>query len=138
MVLPLLFLSRRWSCHAGTIVYMALVCLISVLLQQELPSVVEAGAAETPTYIGVEHLYGNNDICRWDYARGSSDPRGGSHVYPEVYWINMDSSPTRRHSMQTHFDKIGFRHFRIRGVAMQDIYIPPGVYILYLVTDIMF
>lgn len=87
-------------------------------------------------HIGVEHLYGASQVCKWDYPRRTGGP-ATRQAYPEVYWINMDTSPTRRHSMQTHLDKIGFRHFRIRGVAMQDIYIPQGaiLYILLLVLQ---
>lgn len=46
---------------------------------------------------------------------------------PEVYWINMDKSKTRKVSMEKMLDQIGFRHFRVRGVTPQEIYIPPDV-----------
>jgi hypothetical protein len=81
-----------------------------------------ADAAEKGDRIGVDHLYGSSPVCRWQYPRVNN-----SYDYPEVYWINMDSSATRRANMQTHLDKVGFRHFRVKGVSMQDIYIPPDI-----------
>lgn len=46
---------------------------------------------------------------------------------PEVYWINMDKSKKRRIAMQDHLDAIGFRHFRVRGVTAEEIFIPPDI-----------
>lgn len=46
---------------------------------------------------------------------------------PEVYWINMDSSKSRKISSQLHFDEIGFRHFRVRGLTPKEVYIPNDI-----------
>jgi GR25 family glycosyltransferase involved in LPS biosynthesis len=46
---------------------------------------------------------------------------------PEVYWINMDKSKTRRVNMAAHLDAIGFNHFRIRGITYQEIYVPDDI-----------
>jgi GR25 family glycosyltransferase involved in LPS biosynthesis len=46
---------------------------------------------------------------------------------PEVYWINMDKTITRRVNMAQHLDAIGFRHFRVRGITASEIYIPDDI-----------
>lgn len=47
--------------------------------------------------------------------------------WPEVYWINMDKSKQRRANIERHLDEIGFRHFRVRGLTPQEIFIPPDI-----------
>lgn len=46
---------------------------------------------------------------------------------PEVYWINLDRSKTRKKDMERHLDEVGFRHFRIRGLTPQEIFMPQDI-----------
>lgn len=46
---------------------------------------------------------------------------------PEIFWINMDKSVDRRHSLSNHLDHIGWLHRRIKGLSLDDIYIPSDV-----------
>ena len=46
---------------------------------------------------------------------------------PEVFFINMDKSPSRRVSMEQHLTQVGLRFTRIRGLTPKEIYIPLDV-----------
>jgi hypothetical protein len=46
---------------------------------------------------------------------------------PEVFWINMDKSVDRKVNMIQHYDEVGFRHYRVRGVVPRTIYIPDDI-----------
>lgn len=46
---------------------------------------------------------------------------------PEVYYINMDKSADRQVSMERHLEQIKLRHFRVRGLTPQEIYVPDDI-----------
>lgn len=46
---------------------------------------------------------------------------------PEVYWINMDKSKSRKANMDAHLTEAGFRNYRIRGITPKEIYIPDDI-----------
>lgn len=46
---------------------------------------------------------------------------------PEVYYINMDKSVSRREHIENHLRHVGLRCFRIRGNPWAEIYIPKDV-----------
>jgi GR25 family glycosyltransferase involved in LPS biosynthesis len=49
------------------------------------------------------------------------------HRSPEIFWVNMDKSIDRRASLSSHLDQIGWLHRRIKGLSLDDIYIPSDV-----------
>jgi GR25 family glycosyltransferase involved in LPS biosynthesis len=57
--------------------------------------------------------------CKW----------GWSEDDPHVYWVNMDKSATRKASMSTLLDEVSgsSHHHRVRGITLQEIYIPSDV-----------
>lgn len=60
--------------------------------------------------------------CSW--SRKSTDL---VHQSPEIFWINMDKSVERRQSLSMHLDQLGWLHRRIRGLSLDDIYIPGDI-----------
>lgn len=46
---------------------------------------------------------------------------------PEIFWINMDKSASRRELIVKHLDSIGYLHRRVRGLSLSDIYFPDDV-----------
>lgn len=49
------------------------------------------------------------------------------HKSPEIFWINMDKSVERRKSLSQHLDQLGWLHRRVRGLSLDDIYIPGDI-----------
>ena len=45
----------------------------------------------------------------------------------DIYWINLDASNERRRVMNEHFNDHNYRHHRMKGYTMDDIYIPGDV-----------
>lgn len=46
---------------------------------------------------------------------------------PEVYYINMDKSKTRRKTIEEHMEEVGLTSFRVRGITPTEIYIPDDI-----------
>jgi GR25 family glycosyltransferase involved in LPS biosynthesis len=59
----------------------------------------------------------SNDHCKWTTRENA----------PEVYYINMDSSVSRKVTIEQHLQKIGLRSFRVRGLTPKEIFIPPDI-----------
>ena len=49
-----------------------------------------------------------------------------------VYWINMDKSSDRRLEMELQFNKTNIRNERIRGITLDEIYIPKDVRLTWM------
>lgn len=49
------------------------------------------------------------------------------HNSPEIFWVNMDKSADRRRSLQMHLDQLGWLHRRVKGLSLDDIYIPSDI-----------
>lgn len=64
-----------------------------------------------------------DESMQCSYDRPSTSRRYAS---PEIFWINMDKSVQRRLSMENHLDRVGWLHRRVKGLSLQDIYIPKG------------
>lgn len=56
----------------------------------------------------------------------SVNRQAGAHV-PELFWINMDKSTNRREMMKQHLDNTGYLHRRVKGLNLNDIFIPEDV-----------
>lgn len=46
---------------------------------------------------------------------------------PEIFWVNMDRSKDRRASMEAHLNAVGLPHRRVKGLSLDDIYIPTDI-----------
>lgn len=46
---------------------------------------------------------------------------------PEVYYINMDRSRSRKDNMDVHLKDVGFKSHRVRGLEPKEIYIPDDI-----------
>lgn len=66
-------------------------------------------------------------IWRPAYAQKQHCSYAASPTAPEVYYINMDSSKTRKVTIENHLNKVGLRYFRIRGLTPKEIFIPPDI-----------
>lgn len=60
------------------------------------------------------HKYFDDDHCHWIKYDNA----------PEIYYINMDRSVDRKNNMESHLSNVGLKHFRVRGVVYDEIYIP--------------
>ena len=75
-------------------------------------------------------LYSTSSDCKYSQQAIRSGGKLGdkdSDKRIEVYWINMKNSTDRRRNMGLHFDKIGFKHFRVEGVVMDEVLVPKDV-----------
>lgn len=64
----------------------------------------------------------SDPICRWSVKSKDQVLKA-----PEIFWINMDKSTDRRRSLSMHLDQMGWLHRRIKGLSLDDIYIPTDV-----------
>lgn len=60
--------------------------------------------------------------CTYDAGRLST-----SSSLPRIYWINMDKSVKRREMIEQHLNAYGLPHKRVKGLSLNDIYIPEDV-----------
>ena len=66
--------------------------------------------------------------CSWNFKENS----------PEVFWINLDRSKTRKVDMERHLDEVGLRHYRIRGLTPPEIYLPEDIESTWKTADCKF
>eukprot|EP00981_Chlorochromonas_danica_P006497 scaffold1403_cov180-Ochromonas_danica.AAC.24 len=59
--------------------------------------------------------------CRWKYHEERRDEA------VEVFWINLDKSVSRRIAMEDHLNHLGILHRRVRGLSLDDLYIPEDI-----------
>lgn len=66
----------------------------------------------------------NHPLPNCSYTRHST---ASYHKMPEIFFINMDRSVTRRTKMEQHLQQLGFRYQRVRGIEPRDMYIPTDI-----------
>lgn len=69
------------------------------------------------TVTGVE-----DPVCTYTMNAGTT-----KNNLPEIFWINMDKSVSRRVLIEKHLDSVGYLHRRVKGLSLADIYIPEDV-----------
>jgi GR25 family glycosyltransferase involved in LPS biosynthesis len=55
--------------------------------------------------------------CEWTKRENS----------PEVYFVNMDKSKSRRATIEQHMEQVGLKSFRVRGITPTEIYVPADI-----------
>lgn len=70
-------------------------------------------------FISPQDIYEKGGDCDWKYSNRRN--------VPEVFWVNMDKSVDRRETMEKHLNRIGFVNYRVKGVSIDEIFIPPDI-----------
>ena len=82
-----------------------------VILYLALLAVYSSNANKLP------HHQATESKCQWNIPANS----------PEVYFINLDKSVDRRHSIEQHLNEVGYKYRRIAGITPNQLYIPNDI-----------
>ena len=66
-------------------------------------------------------------LCEWNKSGYAVIGDEGAHSRPEMFWINMDKSISRRVGMESHLRDVGILNRRVKGLSLNDIYIPEDI-----------